>query len=973
MKKSLICLFSLIALLSGCGGSDEKSSAPSQPDTDGTTVDSGVPDDQDDPGSVSDEEGLRLALLSGDARQITSTDYLLEQLKIKLSQYQAPSVQQELVERFSRNDFSGPLQNTLDQFLPVLEAFKTRLGNYETDGFQLFGPDSVENDVELLRYWVLLADCFRREIQYPVNNDPNDGGSEFLRSYFADHLVYMHRAFNQAQSDLGDFSEPISTGSVSLVSKTLDFNFNPYGNYARMTGVYVLPGQSFSVTRTDDNGGDVSIFVNPQRSGSTKEFKTDSYVRPKFLSSHKVKLSKGESHILTSPYGGPLLIALSKSDSIRATIKVEDVADYAYLDDPEDSVKVSEFAHKVETSPISWAGIRSENDLEINIPREVLKREVEANDNGDYQAYTRLWRDYVMLDAFNLLGFIGPNLKQDQAVLDLCDQFNWDCRSELVHHQPVLQRFNIDYYATCGAGCSGNPIDMQEGWWMKPIGDLNSHELGHNLTQKRIKIYEDRSSEVANMPFVMHKAYSYYLDTGIANGICSNPSTHGGKSPQELYSWLQFAQNPSAYPDVLSDDAADRLSGTAIDAVSRMKELLWDFNGGYAFSNPRVNFSMQFIFLADHLKDELSLDNGWQLYTLLHLHDRLYGAALFDEATWLAERTKLGFSQFSFDEAKSIYPNDFMMLSVSKILARNLNNWFDAWGVETSDLAKTQVIINHGAAIAAQFYPIETLCLSDYTQTPSIPIDGKTEFKALANGNPSLKALVDSAVWEQGTISTSGVEQDNNNRIRTQDFINIDMAGGSWYYLGFNDGDEGNQINIIFYDENGTFLSTSGWIDTSSAYRFDLAAKKIRVLLATKTGNTSIVPSPQTLYQAGLYMGSEPNYAGTISELAQGVSWELGSINSSGDINSTSRVRTVDYIDLPTSTTDWFKLDFDDTNIQINIMEYDVNHDLVYEGPWIGAIDYQLQPSTSSLRLILRYRGSPTISDIDAIVSGAGL
>ena len=82
----------------------------------------------------------------------------------------------------------------------------------------------------------------------------------------------------------------------------------------RSAGVYVLPGRTTRVTRLDSAAVNTHIFVNPLRSGATKEWKD--YNRPKYLQSQRLSVAPGETVTFSNPYGGPLQIAFSSNDEM---------------------------------------------------------------------------------------------------------------------------------------------------------------------------------------------------------------------------------------------------------------------------------------------------------------------------------------------------------------------------------------------------------------------------------------------------------------------------------------------------------------------------------------------------------------------------------------------------------------------------------------------------------------------------------
>lgn len=141
--------------------------------------------------------------------------------------------------------------------------------------------------------------------------------TKFLEAYFADHIQYNYRTFNPAQPDLGNFSRgdfshiTPSNRTVTLTSK------GPF----QSAGVYALPGQTFKVSRLDDNStATTNIFINSLRSAASKPFSSNGYIRPKYLQSVRISLQPGETIQLTSPYGGPVQVGFSGESGLPTTL-----------------------------------------------------------------------------------------------------------------------------------------------------------------------------------------------------------------------------------------------------------------------------------------------------------------------------------------------------------------------------------------------------------------------------------------------------------------------------------------------------------------------------------------------------------------------------------------------------------------------------------------------------------------------------
>ncbi|WP_341503913.1 ImpA family metalloprotease [Gallaecimonas sp. GXIMD4217] len=572
-----------------------------------------------------------------------------------------------------------------DAFLDGAERLKTSLNSLDAKGVVLF----EEQGRELLKLFVLLGDKYRAGIAYPMDKASTDT-TTFLKAYLADHLAYYHREHNPAQGDLGNFSDALPAG-LPLVEQSLSFELGKDGGY-RGTGLYLLPGQPIHLTRTDGQALPLKVFINTQRTGSTREFNDNGYQRPKFLKSPQFELVGGAEQILTSPYGGPLMVQLP-AGSGQVSLRVSQVTPYPYLTD---FAQASSYLAEMDGSPIGWAGLRTDF-VEINSRKHMMQSFIQGDRyQGDVQqALDDVWT-YMIKGTYDLAGFQGEGLALPAKVLERCQSLGWDCQNADIHGKPRVQHINVDEAAHCGGGCAGNPYD--QAWVLSPFGWGESHEIGHNLQRSRLKIYGGRSTEVSNNIFPLYKGWQRYQDTGELIGSCDR------QSPATTYGWLQQAHNQA-------------------DPSQAMYDKLWSQSGTYDNAGTRLDFYWQLAMLADELA---GLDNGWQIYSLLYLHERQFSRARNDAASWAAQKDALGMG--SFAEAPNPDGNDFMLMSLSYLLGRDMRGYFDAWGITYSPQASGQVAAYGLPAAELVYYQADSHCQT--LKAPKLPIDGTTSWPA---------------------------------------------------------------------------------------------------------------------------------------------------------------------------------------------------------------------------------------------------
>lgn len=538
------------------------------------------------------------------------------------------------------------LPSLVSGFYNGAEDVRQQVAKWEADNLDIFRQPGRK----LGKLLVLLGDKFRSGIHYPMTKGITNDTS-FLQALYADHATYITRRFNPAQPDLGNFSDrlprKLHKEKVTLTQTSKS------SSVSSTSGYYAPPGKSIVLTRTDTATVKAYAHINMLRSGAAHVFST--YNRPMFLWSTTVPLETGKPVKITSPYGGIVFLKTEGSTTPQTVqVSAKKVLRQAIFtgDNP------AEFEAQLASSPLNWAEVKLPA-IEIHSRMDLFRESInDALIGGDMMRLVSLTQTYLYDDIYSLAGMVGDGLDQTAAVTAFCSSHNWDCTSTNIHGVPNIQHINADQ-ANCGYGCSGNPYDQY--WAYSPLGWGESHEIGHNLQRSRLKIYDGASTEVSNNIFPVHK----WLRFNQASGEVS-----------------KFGRNLGfkATFDAL------QLAAKSPDPIDAAHQAIWV--NGDVFQ--RLVFYWQMAMSSQDLP-QLS-DNGWDLFRLLYIHERLFTQAIKSDADWNNQRNSLGFSQYNNrSSATSISSNDFMLIAMSFITSRDQRPFFDMWGITYSTEASAQV------------------------------------------------------------------------------------------------------------------------------------------------------------------------------------------------------------------------------------------------------------------------------------------
>ena len=555
-----------------------------------------------------------------------------------------------------------------DNYRPSLQAIKQRINQLDQHKVTLFEqPDSHA----IYKKLVLLGDIYRQEINYPMNVASLDNLS-FAKAYFADHSVFYTRSFSMVPHSLGNFSR---TDFSHVTPKDKQVSITSKSGF-RSAGVYHIPGKPMSITRSDNNAVRTWIFINTQRSASTKEFGENSYNRPKYLQSPQIELKKGETVTLNSAYGGPVQVRFDQSD-INTQFSFSNIGEHPYW---RDGLDANTFATALAQADYDWAEIASPH-FEVHSQTDKMQQTMTL--------YSRWNTADTMAEAMNnnlhnlphvLAGFQGPNIDTVAEIVDFASSHNLT-----VAQLNTVKHMNADQ-ATCGSGCSGNPYDAF--WNFNPLGHGDIHELGHGLEHSKLR-FDGVDGHASTNPYSYYTKYMNYLSLGELPNCQSLP----------IKNEFDLLQQSAQTADPFTFMKAANLNGWS-QGMSIMVQM-------YATAQKQG-----------------AVSNGWHLLPRLHIILREFEANKNDLNKWDAIKTQLGFSLFDQTEAKSISNNDFLAIAMSYATKLNYLPLFDMWGLTVSDKAKLQVAQFGYTATIKQVFAFEKDGYCYGLDLPVVAIDG---------------------------------------------------------------------------------------------------------------------------------------------------------------------------------------------------------------------------------------------------------
>ncbi|MGF1689500.1 ImpA family metalloprotease [Photobacterium japonica] len=649
-----------------------------------------------------------------------------------------PDVRLDVINKFKNQDFDINAANSctttylhcntgafMSEFRTSADAFQGPVIRYDVAGIDVFD----EKEEELTKVSLLLADKYRSEIDYPISqSDP----VQWYKAIFADWLVSYARDDNKAQSDLGEYivdTRDVVTGDDAhytypeTVTDTKTISV-PYSNQWTTTGWYALPGKPVTLTRHGEDDHEIIVQLYYGRSNTNRVYETKVYRKPVDLTTARIRVPAKGSVTFSTPYGAPIYLNMRHSENkpLSSSITATGIAEHPSITDFSDPQQVVRFETLLNNTELPHVDLKS-----LGAEQHLRRDKFNLGMTEQYptpSALLKAVKEEHLETVYSLAAFKVQGKTLDESVsadaMAVCKaKFGADCVDENLHTRKIIQHANYDQDAQCGIGCAGNPWDST--YPITPRGWLDNHELGHNLQTGRLRVgyttedgrntwanYHDRAGENSNNIFPYYVIWKGHNVTDGSTAVIED----GHMNSKDAFFAIQ--SDAAGVTDANGNRVVLGAWCGSVGTGSTRHDAIWS-SGDYAANNSiRMSFYIQMALNAHGkvLSDGTTLTNGFDIFTALYLHERIYGTALADSATWLANRDRLGFSAFDFDtphgNVSRISGNDFMLVSLSYLTGLDWTPYFDMYGLRNTDLAKQQAGI-HGTkgAIATGMYVLD--------------------------------------------------------------------------------------------------------------------------------------------------------------------------------------------------------------------------------------------------------------------------
>ncbi len=573
----------------------------------------------------------------------------------------------------------------------------TRLDETNT---KIFSNPTDSN--KLLRLLVLLGDKLRQDVVFPMDILTTDR-NVFLRSVFADHLVYNSRDYAPVPNSLGTLSRT-DFSSVTSTDKTISlYSRKPF----RSAGVYALPGQTVTVTRNDNTTGDAKIFVNSLRKEAMHTFAQQDYMRPAYPKSAAINIAAGETISFTSVYGGPIQVEFSTNDHL-IELSFQNIALHPYWNGPEDN---EAFTNAVAKGEFDWAEVATPL---YELHSRIFEMRNTLNEwSGGVQEVAKLMMEYTYKHIYTFGAYDTANFPSntDNSYYSLIDiptdisSFASNKGLTLIPYD-IVQHLNADQ-PWAGYGTAGNPIDRYGNF--NPLSHVDLHETGHNVELRTLF-----------NGFALHSVtdlHPFYAQSMFNQARGANEQECWKINFEVVFNRIQAGfGNPNKSVIFAAAEGVDGGAHEYLESVSLIQILMAAQDAGV-------------------------VKNGWYVMSRLKLLGVAFKEAKKSETAWNAAKDKLGLGTYTLAEAEAMSDDDWLLIAFSVATGRDLRAFIEVYGHQFSQKALDQVAALSYPKMPVRYYVSSTTGFcelgenGDLLDKAWLPIDGQTKWPAAVDSD----------------------------------------------------------------------------------------------------------------------------------------------------------------------------------------------------------------------------------------------
>ncbi|MEL6827291.1 MAG: ImpA family metalloprotease [Pseudomonadota bacterium] len=564
-----------------------------------------------------------------------------------------------------------------------LESLRDHVLDFDRD---LRDPFETYYENRFFAALMLTGDYYRSLTTFPMPK-ASTPSSDIIRALFGDLSVMTNRNTQPVMPDMGVFSrsefEDVDLGDARI---TLSGG-GPY----QTSGLYALPGETFTVTRHDTSSANVKIQINSLSTASGHPFRTidgSEYNRPVAVNIGPRTLAKAITVAgnnlnpmieMTSPYGGPIHVYFDSPDE-AIDLAFANVARHPVWRGPEDN---EAFAIDLVADQFDWAEfVTPRSELHSQIPEMQETLDIArygnpatlADDMANYFSDWPHWFD----------GLSGSAIRESDDLASYLEMLEITPQSafESVTHVTTGSAF-------CAPPCNAPADELPNRF--DPLDPDHQAVLTNTLARQGGLRFSDIMEETMEDLLIMHSQFREIQSNGVAATECQ------ALPHADFYAHVQ--------------------SGFATGTTARFEP-----DENWTAADREKAYLIQ---LMAALEADGALESGWDLWPRVTTIARLY-AESSNSLAWHGEPgRKLGFVDITARQASFLPDQALFNTFVAWAAQRDLRPFREAYGYSAPGILSNPVLDNQNLPpLEPAFYAIPETGHCASLAYDELPVDG---------------------------------------------------------------------------------------------------------------------------------------------------------------------------------------------------------------------------------------------------------